>query len=189
MTETEAAQCLYSIDASDVIVRVGGDWLDFAGANQAAESCHPDQVLGRPLWNFVTGLETRHLYRLLLDGVRSGREALRIPFRCDAPDRRRFLELIISRQPEGLLQFASVLLRVEPRLPVSALEPDLPKGEELLRMCSLCKRVEGAPGSWVEVEMALVALQPFNAEFPPAITHGVCPDCERNARELLFDHL
>ena len=179
MTEgTGPGSCFYQVDGRDRITAVGGDWVAFAKANQAAASCFPDQVIGRPLWDFIDGLETRHLYRILLERLRSLRRPVKLPFRCDAPDRRRFLELQIVPAAGDHLQFMSTLLREKPRAAVAVLQVDAPRSAEFITMCSTCKRVETASAAgWDEVEVALAVLNYFNAVPVPQITHGICPDC------------
>ncbi|MBE0576622.1 MAG: hypothetical protein IH613_12095 [Desulfuromonadales bacterium] len=180
--------CTYQIDAQDRIDYVGGDWVAFARANQAAASCFPDQVIGRPLWDFIDGMETRHLYHVVLKKVRSLQLAVKLPFRCDAPDRRRFLELLITPVSPDRLQFMSTLLREELRDPLAILLVDAQRSEELIKMCSMCKRIETPLDTcWSEVEEALAALAVFNADRVPQITHGICPDCLLQARKTLFD--
>lgn len=49
---------------------------------------------------------------------------------------------------------------------------------ELLQMCSWCKRV--ALPDWVEAEEAVSRLKVFETELLPRITHAICPACLEN---------
>ena len=51
----------YSIDRDDTIASVSDSWLEFARENQASELTR-DRVVGRRLWSFIAGRETRLLY-------------------------------------------------------------------------------------------------------------------------------
>ncbi len=43
-------------------------------------------------------------------------------------------------------------------------------------MCGWCDRFE-VDGEWVEVEEAARRLELFNRPELPALSHGICPDC------------
>jgi hypothetical protein len=51
----------------------------------------------------------------------------------------------------------------------------------MIEMCGWCDRFLVAE-KWVEVEEAAARLRLLNRSEPPAISHGVCPEC---ARKLL----
>ena len=85
----------YALDGSDVIVSLGEAWLRFARENGAPELCR-ESVVGRSLWEYVTGDTTRQLYQAIFRRVRDRGETLVLPFRCDSPERFRFMELAIG---------------------------------------------------------------------------------------------
>ena len=175
--------CVYTIDHQNRIVRVGGNWLAFAAANQGGKRCHPDRVLNQPLWNFIAGDETQYLYSLCLAKVRLHQQTIVLPFRCDAPDRRRYLELTITPLSHEQIEFTSRILREEPRREVDLLRCDAPRSEELIKMCSMCKKVRIPEDGWLDVEVAIAALHLFDLTILPQITHGVCPPCHAIALE------
>lgn len=65
-------EVLYTIDDADRIVYVNEGWNRFTDENEVSHLA-PDQVLNRPLWNFIADAETRHLNQVLAARVRSGR--------------------------------------------------------------------------------------------------------------------
>lgn len=176
---------IYRIDERDLIVSVSDNWLAFAVANQADESCYPDRVINSPLWNYIDGLETSHLYRILLECIRSKNRAVTLPFRCDAPDRQRYLELKISPLGRGGVEFVSRIIREAPRESVRLLEAAVPRTDELVVMCSICKKVRLSEQRWVEVEDAIRELKLFERDAMPTISHGICPDCFRSWMERI----
>ncbi|MBA3347124.1 MAG: hypothetical protein H0T13_01035 [Actinobacteria bacterium] len=164
---------IYSIDADDVVTSFRG------GLGPPDDAPPPDELVGRSLYDFVAGLESAELYRLILAGVRSEQRPAEIPFRCDGPHVRRFMSLSIV--PDGdTVGFRAFLERSEPRPDVAVLSAAVERDERLLRMCSWCKQVDAgtAAGSeWVEVEVAVDRLGLFQSHTLPQITHGICGRC------------
>jgi hypothetical protein len=164
----------YRIDAHDTLVGFSRAWDDFARANAGPELV-ARKARGRPLWRFIHDADTRHLHRRLLEVVRAGRALWRLPFRCDAPDLRRHMEMDIVPLAGGHVEYRCRLLRAEPRAPVPV---DYAATGRLVKMCSWCKRVETAPGVWKELEAAIRELGLFEAAPPPGVSHGICRECQ-----------
>lgn len=174
---------IYRLDPLDRIVHVNRAWLSFAARNES-EALTPEAVLNRPLWDFIADGETRQVYRMILTRVRSSGKEVRIPFRCDSPGLRRFMEMEIAPLAEGAVEFRCKLLRAERRLPVALLDPAVDRSSEFLQICGWCKRIN-LDGEWVETEEAVKRLDLFGAEKLPRLTHGICPDCHAIAmREI-----
>jgi hypothetical protein len=170
----------YELDSEDRIRRFNQPWAEFARENGADHLV--DAVVGTSIWDWVAGMEVEHLYRLLFARVRSTKERTRLPFRCDSPDVRRFMELHISPRPDGGLRCDARLQRAEPRSHVPVLDVRRPRSGAFLRICSWCRRVRvDAPERWLEIEQAMSALRLLE-DPPPPITHTICDDCE-----ALFD--
>jgi hypothetical protein len=169
--------CFYIIDNENRIINVSGNWRAFALENQGGESCHPDRVMNEPIWKFIAGNETRYLYELCLAKVRAQQQPLILPFRCDAPDRRRYLELKMTPLAREKVAFASRILREEPRERVQLLQHDVVRSEEMIKMCSMCKKVNIAENVWIEVEDAIIDLKLFEKKILPRISHGCCQPC------------
>lgn len=166
----------YRISSQDTILEVNETWTDFAVENDAPD-LRASQVLGQPLWRFISGAETRHLYELLLSRVRQTHGTLVLPFRCDAPTTRRFMEMEMTALPDGEIEFVTWLVRAEPRDAVSLLSPAYAHGRTFLTICSWCKRVRLAETAWLEVEDAVARLGLFQLEALPQLTHGACQAC------------
>jgi hypothetical protein len=165
----------YSLDRSDRIRSVSPEWVAFAIEN-GAPGLTESGVLGHRLWDFITDRQTRYLYELILAKVRRDGGSITLPFRCDAPDRRRYMRLKIARGDQGGLDFVSTLVREEPRDAISLFEaPASVTGT--VKMCSWCKQVE-TPEAWVEVEAAIERLDLLDRLPVPRISHGICPACQ-----------
>lgn len=176
---------IYRVDRSNVISFVNDAWLVFAQENKATQ-LNSDAVLNKSLWSFVAGLETQHLYSVMLKKVRTDQTPIKVPFRCDAPECRRYMELKIFPLPHRGLEFRSRIIKVEPRDTVNILDATIPRSSDLIRMCSWCKKVyTGELLGWLEVEKATQVLDLFSAVKLPRITHGMCPDCYETCLEEL----
>lgn len=168
---------IYRIDSTDTIVGVSDNWGTFADANAWGSSLRPEDVVGHKLWNFIQGPETRHLYQELFRRVRGGIPSRPIPFRCDSPSERRYLELLIEALPEEKIEITSKILRTEPRSPITLLNADTSRSKDFVTLCSICKKMKVSPDQWDEIEEGLVHLRLFEADKMPQLTHGLCHSC------------
>jgi len=170
----DASRVTYRIDVRDDIEFVSDSWVPFATANGAPELAAG--VVGRSLWDFVSEMTTRQIYRDLIARVRSGRTAS-FAYRCDAPERRRFMHMTLRPTGFGGVQFDSVTIRIETRRPIAIAARTPDSADWLLRVCSWCRRVD-VHGTWQEIEVAVQGLVVFAASAPPVLTHAICPDCQ-----------
>ncbi|MEJ2697473.1 MAG: hypothetical protein P8013_12600 [Candidatus Sulfobium sp.] len=168
---------VYRIDRNDRIVFISDNWLAFAEANEGADSCHPSLVLDKSLWDFIAGPETRHLYDVIIGNVRTRKRAVIIHYRCDSPAYRRFMEMTVNPLDGGGVEFRSRIVRIEERDIVALLEDCGTHSEEMVTMCSFCKKVRLSGDEWVEAEEAVERLDLFGASRLPQISHGVCQPC------------
>jgi hypothetical protein len=168
---------VYRIDRNDMIVFISDSWLAFAEANEGADSCHPSLVINEPIWDFIAGPETRHLYQVIIGNVRSRKREVTIHYRCDSPAYRRFMEMTVIPLEDGSVEFRSSVLRIEERDIVALLEDRGPPSGDMITMCSFCKKVRLPGDEWVEAEVAVERLDLFGAQRLPQITHGACRPC------------
>jgi hypothetical protein len=165
----------YAIDEHDHLIKVDRGYYRFAEENGWGEA---GTSLGRSLWDYVAGHEMRKLQRLLVRRVRDEVGDVELPFRCDGPGVRREMNIRIVARPGGRVVLFSARLRSEKArdFPQMLLDPETPRSEETLDMCGWCDRFE-VDGEWVEVEEAARRLELFNRPELPALSHGICPDC------------
>ena len=175
---------LYELNAHDEITSVNEEWLGFALANDGAP-LRSSQILGRPLWGFIGDEETRHIYHLLHRRVRADGAPVQLCFRCDAPDRRRLLQLEISAAQEQGLIYRVRTVKEQERQPVPLLEPRRPRSEHFVTICAWCERVAVPPHGWLEIEKAIAALPRLAEPSPPQLTHGVCEECDQVLHDAL----
>ena len=166
----------YRLDSRDRIAWVSPEWLCFARENHA-ERLEPARVVGRPVWTFIRGMETQAVYRALFRAVRTRGSQVRIPFRCDSPSMRRYMELCVAPGHCGHIELSGRLLRAEPRLYLAILDCQLPRQRPRVELCSFCKRIHVAGCGWFEADEALRFIEPFAAEELPELEHGLCDTC------------
>jgi hypothetical protein len=174
----------YAINADDVVTFVNDAWLDFARENDGGDLV--ENVIGSWLWQHLAGVEVKNLFRALLDRVRDEQKPVQIPFRCDAPELRRYMTLRLRPLPDLGVHFTSKILEETDRTRISLLEAGRPYDpDRSLPMCAWCKRLEAGPAGWEELEEALRKSEIFHIQPLPRITHTVCPDCRSQvSREL-----
>lgn len=174
----------YAVDDQDIIQWVSVEWLKFARENDGFE-LKPDTVVGHLLWDFITGQEARHYYGLLFDKIRRERCSISMPFRCDGPECRRYMQLIMHPGEGGSLEFQSELVREEPRPSVALFDLCHPRNNDFVTMCAWCKRVRVGPDQWLEVEAALEQMNLNETTRLPNISHGLCGDCRDSLENLI----
>ena len=166
----------YAIGRDDCVASVSEEWLEFARENRATDLTR-ERVVGRPLWEFIAGPETRLLYEGLFRRVRHDAETIELPFRCDSPDRFRFMQLRLEPGPGNSVECLGVLLREQQRPFYSILDRAFPRSRERLIMCSLCKRIHAFDLRWLELEDAIQQLDLFDSANLPEIDYAVCDRC------------
>jgi hypothetical protein len=182
--DSTAGACMYELDADLRIRSVDSAWSEFAAANGAPELIPPPGPVGQSVFDCIRDPTTAHLYRRLFESVLATGRTVVLPFRCDSPALRRFLEMEIRPGELSGLQVSTRVLRLEARAPLALLDPAVRRGGALLRMCGWCKAVEVA-GRWLDVAEAVVALRLFERDTMPAITHGICPPCYERVEGVL----
>jgi len=173
----------YVIDAKERIVSVSPEWMPFATQNDGPELA-PENAKGRSLWDFIEDEPTRELYRHVLERVRSGRAAELI-LRCDAPDRRRLIEMTVSSQPGGNIEFKTRLLGAKDRPRQPLIAKSTPRSGDRVEVCGWCNRVHAGAETWLEVEEASQRLHLADAPLLPGVKHVVCPECFAKVTEIL----
>lgn len=162
----DKASTEYRLDQDNRIVGVAGGWDAFATEN-GAPAARADAVLGRRLWDFIEGHQTRALLNNLFMIVRLRDAALKLQYRCDAPALRRVYEMAVEPGPDDGLT-------VRHRLLSSARAPSgarvvifAPEGDRA--RCSICCAVR-VGDAWFD-PFALADARFF------VRAYGVCPHC------------
>jgi len=172
----------YRVDAADRIVWADARWLAFAAENGAAD-LRVESVIGKPLWGFVRGNETRKLNTEVHARVRRTRKTVVLPFRCDSPTLKRHMRLTITLGEDGELHYESVILRVELQCYLGVIDPQQPRANSMLTTCSCCKRALLESVGWLEAEDVSARLGLFESRKFPQLCYTICPDCAQAWRD------
>lgn len=189
MPAADSRAFIHWLDADDRIVAVNDEWEAFARENRAPQLTR-QAVLERPIWEFIAGGETQAIYELIIRRVRTGQATIWVPFRCDSPEQRRFMEMEVAPLPGGQVRLSSRILHLESRPAIGDWNAPRQAGQRIVSVCSWCKRVELRPSVWVEVEHAMPLLKPAPGEPAPGLSHGFCGPCATDwLRKLGVSHL
>lgn len=170
-------ELVYEIDGNNIIQRIDGPWDEFAQSNAQypaeLEECLKDQVLGRPVFEFITGQRIRLFFLSVLNATRLLNRTRRVQYRCDSELEKRFMEMVMEPLEGQAMRLSHVLVRTEllkrPFLFTSQVSP----GHRPVPRCSVCNRVEISE-AWVEPDDEVVRGMPR----PCPVTHTLCPICE-----------
>lgn len=168
----------YLVGPDSVVLEIHGNWDGFATLN-AARDLTAQSVLGHRLGDFIAGPETRIIYDTLVTRILETGESVRFTYRCDGPDCRRHMEMRVEPAAPGVVRFKSRLIREEPREIQHLLDDHAPRSEQILTMCSWCKRVRD------DVEDYVVRTHLLESEVLPQLSHGLCPHCEAEMDGLI----
>jgi hypothetical protein len=166
----------YWLDGQDRIVKVNDGWHNFYQENTAGGSS--DIFVGRPLFDWIVGLEVQEIIRYLLTKVRQSREMSMVPFRCDSPDKVRQLVMCIDSPDGATVHFQTWVLRTT----VIDLPPNW-ASKDPITVCSWCKRVQSLHSvlgmRWINLEDAVREMGLLERKEIPKLTHGICADCKK----------
>lgn len=176
---------IYRIDASDRLTFVNSDFLAFAQANGAPELSEA-ALVGRSVWDYISGVQVQDIYRSLFGMVRSGARIDNLPFRCDSPNLRRFMKLALRSLGDGEIELRGSLLQEQARYDVRLLvDCAAPNSGGYLEVCSWCKRVLSERNHWLELEDAIGKMNLMAPLAMPELNQSVCPTCEAGAMKEL----
>jgi hypothetical protein len=173
----------YRINADNRLEWVDSEWVSFARENDASHLT-AEAVIGEPLFRFIDGIETRLLYQMILYRVRRVQQGVVIPFRCDSPSARRFMELDLFPYVNGAVQFSGRIVEEQERRSVLLLAPSVERTDGYVLMCSWCKRI-ATSGLWLDIEQAIRKLRLFDDSPLPKLTHGICEDCRERMLQVI----
>ena len=173
---------IYHLDQNGRFIYVSKTWNEFALANHSSKIT-ADAIMHRNISDFIVDEDNLHIYEILIARVQREQIVLMFPFRCDAPDRRRYMQMEIFPVSEKITGFKSCTLREEPRPKVALLDPTTERTDEFLTICSWCKKIKVDDNQWLEVEEAVSKLGLFEERHLPQLSHGICPVCFKKMLE------
>ena len=176
MQKKDLRRFIYRIDLEDRITFVNDEWLAF-GIENGITTLSEEIVIGKSLWDFISDHSIKHLYQSLFNKIREKKNRPKIPYRCDSPDCRRFMQMDLIPFEDGEIQFVNRILKQEFRSPVELLKPSVERSNDFLAICSVCKKVRLRENTWYEIEEAIAILGVTNVGPFPQLTHSMCDGC------------
>ncbi|MES9992175.1 MAG: hypothetical protein ABW098_09490 [Candidatus Thiodiazotropha sp.] len=171
---------IYELDAGNRICLIEGNWDEFVRKNisgdQSSERLIKENVLGNRLENYIHDDATRMLLYTLIDGVRRTKQVKTIRYRCDSPNMKRFMRMVIEPQKHEGVRLIHSFLRSENLDPPVEIEPVTADTAKHNVRCSICNRIE-LNRCWLEPDEA--AMKSGKKRFH--VSYTVCPICMNTA--------
>lgn len=177
----------YTIDTDDIIVEVSSSWQEFAKENFAV-GLTEREVVGQSLWEFIRDHSTQSLYKVLLRAVRSKKQPISFPFRCDSPRVRRYMVMNVTPHASGHVSFTNELVETRSRNPEIFFQNQLGANKLYYVMCSVCNKVRPyeEDDEWLEVEEAFAAMA--LEDEPVQVVYEVCKTCSNAMHSSLQEY-
>jgi len=166
---------IYTIDACDRLIAVNREFVASFAPADAAQA-----LIGRSVWDFVSGTVPRQLWGVLYDRVRAVNAPVFVPLRADSASERCVIDVELHPVGDRSIRHVRECAWVEPRPAIALLDPNYPRDERSLLRCAWCARIQVRLGLWQEIEDAQAALRIEAAATLPAIRDGVCAPCTQS---------
>jgi len=156
-------------------------WDRFARENDG-ESLLRQSILGRPIFDFISGALAEHYSRVFRQTLQ-GESVWRQGYECSSAEKsRRFSMHIYPVHGELMIVNSLVLETPHDRVASLSGEAEYRSGNGILLMCSNCRRTKTrAPSERWDWAPGFVASPPAN------VSHGLCPPCYEYYSSLLID--
>lgn len=185
---------VYMTTVNGTILSIGHrNWNSFARENDGHDLVDGAGVIGRNIFNFISGEDVRETYGKFFSAIIAGRATrARLFSRCDSPAVKRELWIAITPVRDGsrterlLIQSLTVSETARPPVDLFDFQAMLDKVRAdkalpILGMCSYCQHVRfpcgssDDDGSWIAAE----DYYHLGGDSNVRISHGICPDCEQ----------
>jgi hypothetical protein len=166
---------IYTIDARDRLVEVN---CAFVAA--FAPTCEVRSLIGRPIWDFVSGSVPRQLWEVLYERVRAVNAPVFVPLRADSASERCVFDVELHPVGDRAIRHVRECAWVESRPAIALLDSNYPRDQRSLVCCAWCARIQVRLGVWQEIEEAQAALRIEATMSLPVIRHGACTACTQS---------
>lgn len=173
----ESTTYIYYINKEDIVAYVNEEWNTFALENEGAHLIN--QTLGKPIWNFISDGLVKRLYQELFKAVRNAQRSVNVSFRCDSPEKMRFMQMELHPLENNGLAIHNKLLKEKTKKEGYSPEIISLIAQKGFPMCSRCNRIL-VEGNWHELTDALksglIVGRSLKAHY------GMCEDCSSDIR-------
>jgi hypothetical protein len=162
---------VYELSSQNRIISVSDNWDSFARSN-GGEAALSQAVMGRPIWDFISNLDTRSYFNALMFAARSTERKVAVRYRCDGLSERRLFQLQIEPMEVRGLRLSHIPLDVMPRQKAA-----VPPPEGASMCCGQCLRWRKGQ-AWEDCDI-------HHALASHAIDFVVCPSCRTEAQRVI----
>jgi hypothetical protein len=177
---TSSGNTIYELDAENRIYHIEGEWDEFLSSNSSTEQTHNSlcmqEVLGTRIESHIHDDMTRMLIKTVIASVRQSKQEKSISYRCDSPDLKRFMKMLIEPLMRDAVRLSHAFLRAEPLDPPVYIRPASKRATKVNARCSICNRIE-VDRTWLEPDEACQA----SGESSFEVSYKVCPVCLNTA--------
>lgn len=184
----------YLVGSEGIILQYGRpNWEAFAVENGATELAEEKNLLGRNIFEFISGEEVRTAYAKIMAELRlDDTKPVILPCRCDSPAAKREQRMAITPlRMDGFVGFLYQVILVDElvRPPLDILDFKAVRAAmaevarlPLVAMCSYCQEVRSSEaqddedGVWIEAS----EYYRRGGKSKVQISHTICPSCYRD---------
>ena len=190
ITKHANLQLSYWVDSDNIIRKVDDRWDQAMNSDSWSERASANGIVGKPLSDFICDDVTRMYVVTMIESVRVIPHTSFRPYRCDTPDTKRFMQMIITPEDNGWIRVSHELLRLEPITEPVAFVTNMNRSRSehpvstrntisKIRYvrCSICNRLRNIGDHANEWHEADSFTKHESAGIPVTVIYGVCPDC------------
>ena len=195
ITKRANLQLSYWIDNNNIIRKVDDRWDQAMNSESWSERASARGIIGKPLSDFICDDVTRMYVATMIESVRVIPHTSFRHYRCDTPDTKRYMQMIITPEDNGWIRVSHELLRTETitkpvffktvadRTQIKySISTKAGAAKIHFVRCSICNRLHrfgDRASQWQEVDYLA---NHESIAIPAKVIYGVCPDCLKTLR-------
>lgn len=130
----------YCLDNKNIIVSVSNNWNNFAEENDGL-SIFSENVIGKSIWDFISGNTTKMWLDCIFQLARLRKSKIEKTYRCDSPDIKRYMKMIIIPDIDGFLKIEHQIMSTEVQETPVFIYASPTKNDKFKKRCSVCGRI------------------------------------------------
>ncbi len=166
------SKTIYWLNQDECIAKVCSQWDQFAYENDGKVVVQ-SRVASRPIWDYISGDATKMWLRTLLNLCRVRNAPVERPYRCDSPEKKRYMTMTIFPEEGGKLRVEHRVKKEEERSKPVYIAPGT--GNKLCFRCSICGRIK-KDEQWYEPDDS--TLNAGNSDRTHQVAYTVCGQCK-----------
>lgn len=136
----------YIIDKDNKIIWTNLEWDIFLKNNDGSQSVNSNNILGENIFKYIISDETRMFYDIIFNYVRISGNKKILDFRCDSPDLKRYMRMILEPHENKKIKISCELIKTEHQSKKYFFYNIF----SLYKKCSVCGKVSLNNKEWME---------------------------------------